>query len=279
MSVHWVCSVIVLSRNNTVYADYIVIFTLVLHWICQLCSSCFYSLSFLCVRAFSWSEVFSLCWLLCWLTLVLHWICLLCSSCFYSLSFLCVRAFSWSEVFSLCWNTLSYKMRSHETLSSFKPSLRTHLFQLSYRLCVCVCMCRHACMRVCVRAHVCVALLLTRFTVPGLYSVSVWAIFITLIPCLFIYLQVTEIVQKKIMLIPLLLNQWCETWQPAFKIKIPSCCLSCLNKQKSVSYCIFKSQVYTVLCITPLYSTAMLIPTLLRQPCLVQHHHRNPGWV
>ena len=204
MFVHWVCSVIVLSRNNTVYVDYIVIFTLVLHWICQLCSSCFYSLSFL-----------------------------------------CVRAFSWSEVFSLCWNTLNYKMRSHKTLSSFKPSLRTHLFQLSYRLCVCVYVqtCMYACVHVCVRAHVCVALLLTRFTVPGLYSVSVWAIFITLIPCLFIYLQVTEIVQKKIMLIPLLLNQWCETWQPAFKIKIPSCCLSCLNKQKSFSYCIFKSQV------------------------------------
>ena len=36
------------------------------------------------------------------------------------------------------WYTLPYEIRSSSTISSFKSSLETHLFQQSYRLCVCV---------------------------------------------------------------------------------------------------------------------------------------------
>ena len=35
------------------------------------------------------------------------------------------------------WNTLPYEIRSPNTISSFKSSLKTYLFQQSYWLCVC----------------------------------------------------------------------------------------------------------------------------------------------
>ena len=171
---------------------------------------------------------------------------------------------SLGQKFFLYSGTLSITKWDHP-----KPSLpANHLLGLISSscltdcVCVCVCVCADMHVCVCVCAHVCVALLLTHFTVPGLYSVSVWAIFITMIPCLFIHLQVTEIVQKKITLI--LLLQWCETDDSQHsKLKFLPVIYPVLINKQNVSYRIFKSQVYTVLCITALYSTAMLIPTLL----------------
>ena len=47
------------------------------------------------------------------------------------------RAFSYAA--PTVWNTLPYEIRSSNTISSFKSSLKTYLFQQSYWLCVCVC--------------------------------------------------------------------------------------------------------------------------------------------
>ena len=50
--------------------------------------------------------------------------------------------------------SLPFKVRSSNTLTSFKPSLKSHLFKLSSWLCVCVCVCVYVCVRACVRACV-----------------------------------------------------------------------------------------------------------------------------
>ena len=47
------------------------------------------------------------------------------------------RSFSYAA--PTVWNTLPYEIRSSNTISSFKSSLKTYLFQRSYWVCVCVC--------------------------------------------------------------------------------------------------------------------------------------------
>ena len=56
------------------------------------------------------------------------------------------------------WNSLPCEVRPSDTLTSFRPSFKSHLFQLSCWLCVCVCACVRVCVRACVRVCVCVIL-------------------------------------------------------------------------------------------------------------------------
>ena len=71
------------------------------------------------------------------------------------------RAWSFTYAAPSVWNSLPCQVRSSITLTAFKSSLKSHLFRLSYWLCVCVCACAFAhtcvcaCVPVCVLAEVC----------------------------------------------------------------------------------------------------------------------------
>ena len=58
------------------------------------------------------------------------------------------RSFSCYAALSV-WNSLPRKVRSSNTFTSFRSSLKSHLLKLSYWLCVCVCTCARAHMHAC----------------------------------------------------------------------------------------------------------------------------------
>ena len=63
------------------------------------------------------------------------------SLCHNSLS-LCVHALAWSEIFFMLHRLsgiMPCKMRSSDIFTSFKSSFKSHLFKLSYWLCLCMC--------------------------------------------------------------------------------------------------------------------------------------------
>ena len=60
------------------------------------------------------------------------------------LPFVTWSAWSFSYAAPSAWNSLPCWVRSSNTLTPFKSSLKYHLFRLYYWLCVCVCVCARA---------------------------------------------------------------------------------------------------------------------------------------